>query len=175
MSVKQIFFIAIYITLISSCGNSNDNHGEVEVVEKSLEIIPTGKEDVKELLDYYKSNKLQINKTSKAELSLIYDIEENDYYMNKKIQLEDHVLYINFTISNAVLTKVSYAALSNSPKDFSYITNLITQNFGEDYTQTYNTNDSVVNNATLKWELDSAYIQYETFSDLNSGYELTIK
>jgi hypothetical protein len=175
MNVKQIVFISLFIALVSSCSNSNPSKVEPETIEKTLEIIPSGKEEVQELLDYFESNKLKINKTTKAELSMIYDIEENDYYMNKKVQLEDHVLYINFTISNDVLVKVSFATLSNSPKDFSYITNLITQHFGESYTQNFNTNDSVVNNATLKWELDSAYIQYETFSDLNSGYEITIK
>ena len=95
--------------------------------------------------------------------------------MNKKVTFEDHTLYINFTISKGVITKISYATLSNSPKEFSYIDDLITNSFGNDYVLSYNTNDSTINNASKTWNIDNILIQYESFSDLNSGYELTIE
>jgi hypothetical protein len=74
-----------------------------------------------------------------------------------------------------VLTKISYATLSNSPKEFNYISNLLSQTFGENYNLSFTTNDSLESNASKIWQLDSMTIQYESFSDLNSGYELIIK
>lgn len=175
MYKKHVIILTAFAIVLVSCGTEKVKETEVVKEEKTLEIINSGQEEIIQLLDNLSTGKIQVNTTTKSDLASIYGIEENDYYMNKKIELEDHVMYINFTISKDVLTKISYATLSNSPKDFSYITNLITDQFGEDYDQTFITPDSLNNNASKIWNMDTVIIQYDTFSDLNSGYEIIIK
>lgn len=175
MKVKQLVYIITILLFSISCGSDKPDNASVSEELKTEEIIPSGKEEVKQLIDYLDSNKLTINQTTSEELSFLYKIVENDYYMTKKIELEDHVLYINFTIANGTLSKVSYATLSNTPKDFSYVGAFLTERFGPNFSLTFNTNDSLANNAIKIWKLDGFTLAYETFSDLNSGYEISVE
>lgn len=175
MSVKHLFAITLLSICTTNCTSSETKPEEVSNDPAEMKVLTTGEEEIKELLTFINTDQIIINQTSSAELATLFGIEENEYYMNKKVTFEDHTLYINFTISKGVITKISYATLSNSPKEFSYIDDLITNSFGNDYVLSYNTNDSTINNASKTWNIDNIMIQYESFSDLNSGYELTIE
>jgi hypothetical protein len=166
---------AVICNVLISCGSAKIEEQSIEEKSEELTINRTGEEDVLKLLSLINSGKLSINKTTSQELSELFKIDENAYYMNKKLTLEDHTLYINFTISSGVISKISYATLSNSPKNFSYIDHLLTEEYGNEYSITYNTIDSLDNNALKVWDLDSLTVLYESFSDLNSGYEIIIK
>ena len=161
--------------LLSSCSNDPKPTKSSDIKSEQPTINKTGLNEIEALFEKLNNGTLIINSTTKEELSAIYNIELNDYYMTKKEELEDHTLYITFTITNGKLSKISYATLSNTEKDFSYIYDLTKNQFGTNYSQTYNTVDSTDNNSVIIWKDSSINIQYESFSGLNSGYELIIK
>lgn len=175
MKTTRILFYVLVSSIAIGCASNTENKVSKEEIKEEQKTIESGVDEVNQLLTYLQQQKIQVGHTSTTELSELFGIEANDYYMNKKIELEDHTLYITFTISKNILTRISYATLSKSPKDFSYIDNVVELNFGDSPTIEFLTSDSVMNNSLRTWNLDSLKIVYQTFSDLNSGYELIIQ
>ena len=175
--MKHLFLPVLLFTVVTfqNCSSNENKTSEKEIKDEAPVLVKTGMSDVEDLFNHLNKNVIKLNTTTKEELSAMYDVEVNDYYMSKKIELEDHTLYITFTILDGVLSKISYATLSNTRKDFSYINDLVMSQFGLDYSQTFNTTDSTDDNSIINWTKDSQNIQFESFSGLNSGYELTIK
>lgn len=176
--MNKLFILISLITcsLVLSCEPKPENDSrENNNIKEEITLIESGAEEVKQLLNHLQSKEIQIGKTTSAELSILLALEDNDYYMNEKIDLEDHTLYLTFTISQQVVSKISYATLSNSTKDFSYIDNILVDNFGTPQYIGFLSNDSLLNNSLRKWSVDSLNVEYKTFSDLNSGYELIIQ
>ncbi len=176
--MKKSFILISSITCLIACSCESTQEKDASTDENKKEeivIIESGTEEVNQLLKYLQSKEIQIGKTTSAELSVLLGMDENDYYMNEKIVLEDHTLYVTFTISEKVVSKISYATLSNSTKDFSYIDKMVENHFGTPQNIEFLSNDSLLNNSLRNWSVDSLTVEYKTFSGLNSGYELIIQ